>query len=85
MIENKQIWVFKFKRLFSKLIVTNVLGLKVVLGTADYWPILLGFIIVPALAHIGLFCAVESPKYEYYIKNDIVKAEASKELDLPYF
>ena len=62
-------------------LVSYVFGLEEVLGTENLWPILLGFILVPALAHIGLFFAVESPKHVFFKQNDILEAEKSKEFN----
>jgi hypothetical protein len=59
-------------------VVSNILGLSELLGKENLWPILLGFILVPALAHIGLFFAVESPKHAYFNENDINEAQTSK-------
>ena len=60
------------------ILVANVFGLPEILGTEKLWPILVGFILVPFLAHIGLFFAVESPKHEYFKKNNKSGAESSK-------
>lgn len=53
------------------ILVANILGLKSVLGTADLWPVLVGFTLVPALVHVGMFFAVESPKYLFINKGDV--------------
>ena len=50
-------------------------GLNEVLGTDDLWPVLAGFFLVPLLAHIGLFFAVESPKHLYLNSNKPEEAE----------
>ncbi|CAF1139518.1 unnamed protein product, partial [Brachionus calyciflorus] len=52
------------------ILVTNVIGLKEILGSEERWPILVTFMFVPSLAHIGLFFAAESPKYLYIEKNN---------------
>lgn len=54
--------------------VTNVFGIKEILGTEQRWPILVSLMIIIALSHIGLFFAVESPKYLYIRKHDKEKA-----------
>lgn len=58
------------------IVVTNAFGLSDVLGTDSRWPILLGLMLVPALAHIGLLFAVESPKHLFINKNQ--KEQAKK-------
>ena len=52
------------------ILITNILGLDILLGTKNLWPFLVGLVIVPSFVHLGLFAAVESPKYLFLIKND---------------
>ncbi|CAF0733287.1 unnamed protein product [Brachionus calyciflorus] len=52
------------------ILITNIMGLRDILGSEQRWPILVTFMLVPALAHIGLFFAAESPKYLYIKKNN---------------
>ncbi|CAF0733335.1 unnamed protein product [Brachionus calyciflorus] len=52
------------------ILITNIMGLRDILGSEDRWPILVTIMLAPALAHIGLFFAAESPKYLYIKKNN---------------
>ncbi len=52
------------------ILVVNVIGLDVVLGTDDLWPVIFGLSLVPTAIHVGLFFTVESPKYMYINKSD---------------
>lgn len=45
------------------IVVTNIFGLPQILGSQTLWPVLVGFMLVPALAHFALLLAVESPKH----------------------
>ena len=46
------------------ILLSNVLGIKEVLGTTNLWPVLVGLILVPIVLHVALFfVGVESPKY----------------------
>lgn len=51
----------------------NILGLPELLGTEELWPVLIGFILVPALSNCCLVFFEESPKYLY--KTDKEAAE----------
>jgi hypothetical protein len=57
------------------ILITNIIGLKFILGTAELWPILVGLILVPVLAHLGLIFGVESPKYLYINCNNVEDAQ----------
>ena len=59
------------------ILITNIFGIKDILGTNERWPILVGIMLIPALAHIGLFFASESPKYLYITKNQPEEARQS--------
>uniref|UniRef100_T1ISF0 phosphatidylinositol 3-kinase n=1 Tax=Strigamia maritima TaxID=126957 RepID=T1ISF0_STRMM len=53
------------------ILVAQVLGLKIFLGTEEYWNYLLGFFAIPIiLFSILLYFCPESPKYLYIIKED---------------
>jgi SP family facilitated glucose transporter-like MFS transporter 3 len=52
------------------ILVVNVIGLDVILGTYDLWPVIFGLSLVPTLIHIGLFFSVESPKFMFINKGD---------------
>jgi MFS family permease len=55
---------------------TNIYGLRQVLGNDTLWPILAGGVhYIPLLVHLGLFYAVESPKYLFINKNDKIRAQ----------
>ena len=57
-------------------LVTNIVGLPLLLGTDKLWPYLLGLILVPAIVHfIGLPFCVESPKYLFITKNKPIEAK----------
>jgi MFS transporter, SP family, solute carrier family 2 (facilitated glucose transporter), member 1 len=51
------------------ILVTNIFGLPEILGTDSRWPYLVGFMIIPALSHIGLFFTVETPKHLFINKS----------------
>ena len=57
------------------ILVTNIFGLPQIFGTANLWPVLVGFILVPVLPGLALIFAVESPKYLFINKNDQVGAK----------
>lgn len=61
--------------LTSGILLANILGLPEIFGTDKLWPLLVGLMLVPVLIHIGLFFAVESPKYLYINKGQIEEAE----------
>jgi SP family facilitated glucose transporter-like MFS transporter 3 len=52
------------------ILVVNIIGLDVVLGTAELWPVIFGLSLVPTLIHTGLFFTVESPKYMFINKGN---------------
>ena len=47
------------------ILISNILGLPEILGTAELWPVLLGLILVPGLGNFCLFFFEESPKFLY--------------------
>jgi hypothetical protein len=56
-------------------LITNILGLPVLLGSDKLWPFLLGLRFFPAIVHIiGLITCIESPKHLFLTKNDEEKA-----------
>lgn len=57
------------------ILVTNIVGLPQLLGTADLWPVLIGVGAIPILAHIVLIAGAKSPKYLYIKCNDREGAE----------
>ena len=60
------------------ILLTNVMGLPQLFGTLYLWPYLIGATAIPALVHFIFFpFCVETPKFTYINKNDIVKAEKS--------
>lgn len=59
-------------------VVQNVMGLSVLLGTHDLWPVLMGTTLIPVLAHVWLYFLSESPKFIMINKNDKDKARSSK-------
>jgi MFS family permease len=60
------------------ILVSNILGLPELLGTFDLWPVLIGFPLIPILAHVGLFFFPESPKYLYINKNQPAESKNSR-------
>lgn len=57
-------------------LVTNIVGLPILLGTDKLWPYLLGLIVIPAIVHFaGLPFCQESPKYLYITKNNPIEAK----------
>ena len=57
------------------ILATNILGLPNLFGTATWWPVLVGFVFVPALFHVAFLAGVKSPKYLFITKNDREAAE----------
>lgn len=57
------------------ILVTNIVGLPQLLGTADLWPVLIGVGAIPILAHIVLVAGAKSPKYLFIKCNDREGAE----------
>ncbi len=57
------------------ILATNILGLPQLFGSAEMWPILVGIVFVPVLAHVLLLTGVESPKYLFLKLNDRDKAK----------
>jgi MFS family permease len=55
----------------SGILVANVLGLPFIFGNDKYWPLLVGSIVVPAIAHFLLFFTDETPKYLFIKQNKI--------------
>ena len=51
--------------LTSGIFFASLFGLPQILGDENRWPYLLLIMLVPAIIHMGLFLAVESPKYLY--------------------
>ena len=54
---------------------TNVLGLPGIFGTEKLWPILVGIVFFPVLAHAFLAFGVKSPKYLFMKYDDRNGAE----------
>jgi MFS family permease len=54
---------------------SNIYGLSELLGTENKWPILVGLMIVPVIAHVFFLAAVESPKHLYVNQNKVNEAE----------
>jgi len=52
------------------IVVPNILGLESMLGSENLWPLLAGFILIPACANLCLLAFHESPKYLFINKND---------------
>ena len=50
--------------------ITNIAGLPQLFGTANLWPVLVGFVLVPIIAHLLLSIAPETPKYLFMNLND---------------
>ncbi|CAN5951164.1 unnamed protein product, partial [Sphagnum jensenii] len=57
------------------IIIANIIGLPQLLGTQSLWPYLVGFTLIPAIVHMGLFFTSESPKYFFINKNNPNQAE----------
>ena len=58
--------------------ISNIVALPQLFGNEDLWPIVGGFILLPALFNFSLFCASESPKYLYINCGDKEGAKKSK-------
>jgi sugar porter (SP) family MFS transporter len=53
------------------IVLSQIAGIKHLLGTSDEWPIIVGFFLIPVIPNTLLFIfGVESPKYLYTIKNN---------------
>lgn len=58
------------------ILVANVFGLEELLGTEKLWPVITGFVLVPAVANFCLVFITESPKH-LFVVNDKVNAESA--------
>ncbi|KAG8546814.1 hypothetical protein GDO81_029786 [Engystomops pustulosus] len=59
------------------ILIAQIFGLEVILGSATFWPLLLGITVILSVIQCGLlpFCP-ESPRYLLIMKNEHDKAEA---------
>lgn len=57
------------------ILVTNIAGVPTLLGSDDLWPVLLGIMVLPVIAHLILILGAESPKYLYIACNNKIKTE----------
>lgn len=57
------------------ILVTNIAGVPTLLGSDDLWPVLLGIMVLPVIAHLILILGAESPKYLYITCNNKIKTE----------
>lgn len=58
------------------ILISQILGLDYILGTADFWPVLLALIIAPAIfMFVTLPFCPESPKYTLINKKKDIEAE----------
>ena len=62
------------------ILLASLLGLPQILGDDNRWPYLLLLMFVPMLIHIGMFFAVESPKYLYINKKKKQEAQQGTQL-----
>lgn len=62
------------------IMITNIAGIPTLLGSDDLWPILVGLMVLPGIAHVILLYGVESPKYLYIQCDKKQKAEAALKL-----
>lgn len=58
------------------ILVANVFGLEELLGTDELWPVITGFIFIPAVFNFCLVFITESPKY-LFITNNKVQAKSA--------
>uniref|UniRef100_A0AC35TYU7 MFS domain-containing protein n=1 Tax=Rhabditophanes sp. KR3021 TaxID=114890 RepID=A0AC35TYU7_9BILA len=62
----------------SGIVISNIIGFRLVAGNVDAWPIVFAFSALPAFIQIiGLFFIPESPKYLLVIKKDEEQAKES--------